>query len=108
MRYSNRHNAAQIGQSVGMNAPAVRAAMRRARVALYKCIQSNYGPVGELSVVINCAISIKEANIGCFNPKRLAADRIVGRVRHKRSCYTKTTSRELLSFTRHTRRELQC
>ena len=44
MRYNEELNSDQIGQKIGLNGPAVRTAMRRARVALLKCIHSIYGP----------------------------------------------------------------
>lgn len=44
LRYDEELNSDQIGQQVGLNGAAVRTAMRRARSALLKCIQSSYGP----------------------------------------------------------------
>lgn len=44
LRYADQLNSDQIGQQVGLNGPAVRTAMRRARNALLKCIHSSYGP----------------------------------------------------------------
>jgi RNA polymerase sigma-70 factor (ECF subfamily) len=47
LRYTEELTSDQIGQQVGLNATAVRTAMRRARVTLLQCIQSNYGPALE-------------------------------------------------------------
>ena len=44
LRYDEQLNSAPIGRQVGLNAAAVRTAMRRARVALLKCIRSSYEP----------------------------------------------------------------
>ena len=42
LRYDNELTSDQIGRHVGLEGAAVRTAMRRARLALLKCIQSSY------------------------------------------------------------------
>lgn len=53
MRYTDETTSGQIGQKVGMTAAAVRTAMRRARAALLKCIQSTYGPAARSTWEVN-------------------------------------------------------
>ena len=42
LRYEDRLTSDEIGQLVGLNGPAVRTALRRARTGLLKCIRSSY------------------------------------------------------------------
>lgn len=49
MRYTDQRTSQQIGEHVGMKAAAVRTAMRRARIALLKCIHSTYRPASEMT-----------------------------------------------------------
>ena len=47
LRYDEELTSDQIGRQFGLNGGAVRTAMRRARVALLRCIQSRYGHASE-------------------------------------------------------------
>lgn len=48
LRYTDELTSDQIGEQVGSNGPAVRAAMRRARNALLSCLRGSYAPAKEM------------------------------------------------------------
>lgn len=49
MKYTDQQTSREIGETIGMNPDAVRTAMRRARISLLKCIQTNYQPAAEIA-----------------------------------------------------------